>query len=70
MFKPKRETDGKYEYVSPGNAINYSETKNITFSFDDGDRTQKHTVGFSSYEHKQQILISYTQIIHTSNNSV
>lgn len=35
MFKPKRETDGKYEYVSPGNAINYSETKNITFSFDE-----------------------------------
>ncbi|MBF0699036.1 hypothetical protein [Streptococcus danieliae] len=60
MFKPKRETDGKYEYVSPGNAINYSETKNITFSFDDGDGTRKYMVGFSSYEHKQQILISYS----------
>lgn len=36
MTKPKRESDGKYEYVSPGNAINYDEGSNISYSFSQG----------------------------------
>lgn len=39
MTKPKRESDGKYEYVSPGNAINYYESDIFSYSFSSGGGT-------------------------------
>ncbi|MCU0083139.1 hypothetical protein, partial [Streptococcus danieliae] len=41
MFKPKRETDGKYEYVSPGNAIVFKKNTNSSISYGSGDKSKK-----------------------------
>ncbi len=58
MFKPKRETDGKYEYVSPGNAINYEKNSKLYYSFAQGVGIPEiHSVFSIDYYDKDTYII-------------
>ena len=59
MFKPKRETDGKYEYVSPGNAINYNESASFSYSFISDQGVPSFHTSVGVYYHDEDISINF-----------
>ncbi|WP_425865512.1 hypothetical protein [Streptococcus danieliae] len=59
MFKPKRETDGKYEYVSPGNAINYNESDSFSYSFKSGSEISTLNTSVGLYSHNDDIQLAF-----------
>ncbi len=59
MFKPKRETDGKYEYVYPGNAINYHESDSFSYSFVGGQGFSRLHTSVGVFNRNDNTRISF-----------
>ena len=59
MFKPKRETDGKYEYVSPGNAINYNESDSFSYSFKSDQGVPRFHTSVGVYYNNENTRINF-----------
>ncbi|NYS49201.1 hypothetical protein HZY93_04335 [Streptococcus danieliae] len=59
MIKPKRESDGKYEYVSPGNAIIFEKSKYVSVSYGSGDKGKELHSLFSIWDYESEISMYY-----------
>lgn len=59
MTKPKRENDGRYEYVSPGNAIIFEKSKYVSVSYGSGDKGKEIHSLFSIWDYESDISMYY-----------